>query len=67
VSKLRFTISRSLDGFVAGPEQSTANPPVPVLLGAGERLFDGVDSVGDLRLVRTVAARDVRHLTYARR
>jgi dihydrofolate reductase len=26
VSKLRFTISMSLDGFVAGPDQSVANP-----------------------------------------
>ena len=38
----------------------------PVLLGAGERLFDGIDDLGDLRLVRTVAAPDVTHLKFAR-
>lgn len=38
MSKLRFTISMSLDGFVAGPNQSVDNP-----LGAGgERLHDWV-------------------------
>lgn len=39
---------------------------VPTLLGAGERLFDGVESLGDLRLVRTVAAPGVAHLKFAR-
>jgi dihydrofolate reductase len=38
VSRLRFTISMSLDGYVAGPSQSVANP-----LGiGGERLHDWV-------------------------
>jgi len=38
VSKLRFTISMSLDGFVAGPSQSVENP-----LGiGGERLHEWV-------------------------
>jgi dihydrofolate reductase len=38
VSRLRFKISMSLDGFVAGPEQSVANP-----LGiGGERLHEWV-------------------------
>jgi dihydrofolate reductase len=36
VAKLRFTITMSLDGFVAGPDQSVSNP-----LGVGgERLHD---------------------------
>jgi dihydrofolate reductase len=39
---------------------------VPVLLGAGERLFDGVGDLHGLRLVRTVAASDVTHLKFAR-
>ena len=39
---------------------------VPVLLGAGERLFEGLDSLGDLRLVRTLAAPGVVHLKFAR-
>jgi dihydrofolate reductase len=39
---------------------------VPTLLGAGERLFDGVESLGALRLVRTVAAPGVTHLKFAR-
>jgi dihydrofolate reductase len=39
---------------------------IPALLGAGERLFDGVADLKDLRLVRTVAAPDVTHLKFAR-
>lgn len=41
---------------------------VPVLLGAGERLFEGVgDDLHGLELVRTVAAPKVTHLKFARR
>jgi dihydrofolate reductase len=40
---------------------------VPTLLGAGERLFEGVTDLGRLRPVRTVAAPDVTHLKFARR
>ena len=41
---------------------------VPVLLGSGERLFDGVgDDLHGLELVRTVAAPNVTHLKFARR
>jgi dihydrofolate reductase len=39
---------------------------VPVLLGAGERLFDGVSDLHGLHLVRTVAAPNVTHLKFAR-
>jgi dihydrofolate reductase len=39
---------------------------VPVLLGAGERLFEGIADLGDLRLIRTVAAPNVTHLKFAR-
>jgi dihydrofolate reductase len=39
---------------------------IPALLGAGERLFEGVADLNDLRLVRTVAAPDVTHLKFAR-
>jgi dihydrofolate reductase len=39
---------------------------VPVLLGAGERLFDGVRSLGGLTLTRTVAAPNVTHLKFRR-
>ena len=39
---------------------------VPTLLGSGERLFDGVDDLGKLTLVRTVAAPAVTHLVFAR-
>ncbi|MGH7512658.1 MAG: hypothetical protein ACREOQ_07025 [Gemmatimonadales bacterium] len=66
MSKLRFQISISLDGFAAGPKQSPDHPLVPTLLGAGERLFDGVESLGALRLERTVAAPGVTHLKFAR-
>ena len=40
---------------------------VPVLLGAGERLFDGAKDLHGLELVRTVAAPKVMHLKFARR
>jgi dihydrofolate reductase len=41
---------------------------VPVLLGSGERLFDGVGAdLYGLGLVRTVAAPKVTHLKFARR
>jgi len=39
---------------------------VPTLLGAGERLFDGVGDLGHFRLVRTVAAPGVTHLKFVR-
>jgi dihydrofolate reductase len=39
---------------------------VPILLGGGERLFDGVNDLGGLALVRTVAAPNVTHLKFAR-
>ena len=45
MSKLRFTISMSLDGFVAGPRQSVDNP-----LGiGGERLHEWVTSLAAWR------------------
>ena len=40
---------------------------VPSLLGSGERLFDGVEDLGGLELVRTVAVSNVTHLKFARR
>jgi dihydrofolate reductase len=41
---------------------------VPILLGSGERLFDGVgDTLHGLDLVRTGAASKVTHLKFARR
>jgi dihydrofolate reductase len=40
---------------------------VPILLGGGERLFDGVEDLGGLALARTVAASNVTHLNFARR
>ena len=41
---------------------------VPVLLGSGERLFDGVgDDLHGLRLVRTIATENVVHMKFAKR
>lgn len=54
-------MSMSLDGFVAGPSQS-----VPILLERGERLFDGLADLHDLKLARTVAMPQVVHLKFAR-
>jgi dihydrofolate reductase len=54
--------------LVAGLVDEMAINLVPVLLGSGERLFDGVgDDLQGLELIRTVAAPDVTHLTFARR
>lgn len=39
---------------------------VPTLLGGGERLFDGVDDLHGLALVKTVATMNVTHLKFAR-
>ena len=39
---------------------------VPTLVGAGARLFDGVDALHGLALVRTVATPKVIHLKFAR-
>jgi dihydrofolate reductase len=39
----------------------------PTLLGSGERLFEGIGDLHGLELVRTVAARNVTHLSFARR
>jgi dihydrofolate reductase len=38
----------------------------PILLGGGERLFEGVDDLHGLVLVETVAAPNVVHLKFAR-
>lgn len=39
---------------------------VPLLLGAGERLFDGIGDLDGLRLTRTVATPRVTHLKFVR-
>jgi dihydrofolate reductase len=39
----------------------------PVLLGRGERLFDRVDDLHGMELVRTIATPKVTHLKFARR
>jgi hypothetical protein len=58
VSTFRFQLAASLDGFVAGPDQSEENP-----LGFGARLFE---EVGDLNLeqVRAIEAPGVTHIKY---
>ena len=40
---------------------------VPILLGSGERLLDGVADLHGLELARTVAAPNVTHLKFTRR
>jgi dihydrofolate reductase len=55
VSKLRFKISMSLDGFVAGPSQSVANP-----LGiGGMRLHEWVFSLASWRSAHGLAGGEV--------
>jgi hypothetical protein len=72
VSKLRFKISMSLDGFVAGPRQSVENP-----LGiGGTRLHEWAFALAVFRaqhgleggeVNETFAAPKVAHLKFARR
>jgi dihydrofolate reductase len=40
---------------------------VPILLGGGERLFEGVPDLKGLKPVRTIATREVTHLKFVRR
>jgi dihydrofolate reductase len=54
--------------FKAGVVDEMELSLAPILLGGGERLFDGVgDEMHGLKLVRTVAAPEVTHLKFARR
>ena len=39
---------------------------VPILLGGGDRLFDGVEDLGGLRLTRSIGAPGVTHLRFDR-
>jgi len=53
--------------FAAGLLDEMVISLAPVLLGSGERLFDGVDDdLRGLQLVRTVATPEVVHLKFAR-
>jgi len=53
--------------FAAGLLDEMVISLAPVLLGSGERLFDGVDDdLRSLQLVRTVATPEVVHLKFAR-
>jgi len=45
VSKLRFKISMSLDGFVAGPSQSVEHP---LGIGGGGTAVSSLESNGDV-------------------
>ncbi|HEX4255358.1 MAG TPA: hypothetical protein VH089_09735 [Streptosporangiaceae bacterium] len=67
-------MSISLDGYVAGPDQGPDDPVgvgglrlvldvVPVLLGRGERLFDGVADPG-FTPVEVVLTPYATHLRY---
>ncbi len=53
--------------FFAGLVDEMLLHLAPTLLGSGERLFQGIDDMRGLKLVRTVAAPDVTHLLFARR
>ena len=67
MSKLRLTIAMSLDGFVAGPDQSVQTRSASAACArTGERLFQGIDDMRGLELVRTVATPKVIHLKFAR-
>lgn len=54
--------------LVAGLVDEMQISLAPILLGSGERLFDGVgDDLHGLKLAQTVAAPDVTHFKYVRR
>ena len=80
MSKFRFNITMTLDGYVAGPNQSVETPlggggsPHPRLgfepyglreIHGGARLFDNLGpSSPQLEQLRTIAGPGVTHLTY---
>jgi hypothetical protein len=65
MARLRFDISMSLYGFIAGPNQSEELHVVPVVLGAGARLFDNLEGVAiGLECTRVVVAPGVTHLRF---
>ena len=53
--------------LVAGLVDEMAISLAPVLLGRGERLFDRVDDLHGMELVRTVATPKVTHLKFAKK
>src|SRR5205823_2701026 len=61
-----FVMGRNMFGGGPGPWDDAVNVSlVPLLLGAGERLFDNLgDARPRLELVRVVEAPDVTHLKY---
>jgi hypothetical protein len=73
MGKIRFNVSLSLDGYLAGPDQSEENPLgfggnwlslVPLLIGYGERPLDGLPAGIEIDLEDVVAAPNVTHLKY---
>jgi hypothetical protein len=62
MSKVRAYISVSVDGYVAGPNETMGI--VPIVLGGSARLFDGVGPDVKLELVRVIDAPRVTHLKY---
>jgi hypothetical protein len=69
MTRLTLDISMSLDGFVAGPNQTLEEPLgrhlAPVLLGGGVRLFDGPGGeVRQLEPTRVLSSPAVTHLRF---
>ncbi len=80
MSKLRVNITMSLDGFVAGPNQSEEVVQqhlgrglidemvislVPLFLGEGARLFDNLGGARpELEQIRAIEAPGVVHISY---
>ena len=80
MAKLRFNITMSLDGYVAGPGQSLENRlasagsgcteihVVPVFLGGGSRLFENLDGgPAGYECVGLVSSPAVAHYAYVRK
>jgi hypothetical protein len=64
MSKVFFSVTMSLDGFIAPEEFAIALSPV--FLGAGLRLFDGIDRpTVALAIVEAIHSPLVTHLRYA--
>jgi hypothetical protein len=70
MSTVTCQISISLDGFVAGPNQSIDNPigevylhVVPIVLGSGERLLENIGEP-TLEPIKVVASPAVTHVKY---
>jgi hypothetical protein len=64
MGKVGAQITMSLDGYVAVPNDGPGRGLGPVVLGSGERLFEGLDKDVELEQVGVVQSGWVTHLRF---